>query len=117
MTGLGQQRLGLLDVQRIGLVLELADIRMLVDNLALHGKDFDAVLARIKEFDLPWVGNVIADFGLWQLMVYDPNGVLVELNFKAKDETGATPAIPADRQMGGTFDFDPTAYARFEEVA
>lgn len=84
-----------------------------VDHLALHGQDFDKVLERIKAFDLPWVGNVIADFGLWQLMVYDPNGVLVELNFKARDEACPTPVIPSQNQMGGAFAFEPSAYARF----
>lgn len=91
------------------------DGRDRIDHLALHARDFERTLAQINSFDLPWVGNVIEGFGLWQLMLYDPSGVLIELNFKALDEAGEAPVIPENRKMGGDFIFESEAYEKFQD--
>lgn len=82
-----------------------------VDHIAFHAKDFEKARSEIEALKVPWCGNVIPDFGLWQLMFYDPNGVLIELNFKADAETCDTPSIPAENKFSlGNF-FEPEAYA------
>lgn len=87
--------------------------RSTVDHIALHAGDFERARGQLESLGLPWCGNVIADFGLWQLMFYDPNGVLIELNFKADAETCETPVIPEDRRMNLNNFFQPDAYLDF----
>lgn len=87
--------------------------RSTVDHIALHATDFGRAREQLEGLDLPWCGNVIADFGLWQLMFYDPNGVLIELNFKADAETCATPVIPEGNRMNLENFFNPDAYAGY----
>lgn len=84
--------------------------RATVDHIALHATDFEGARKQVEELNLPWCGNVIADFGLWQLMFYDPNGVLIELNFKAAAETCETPVIPEGNRLTLQNFFDPRAY-------
>lgn len=87
--------------------------RSTVDHIALHATDFERARGQLESLGLPWCGNVIADFGLWQLMFYDPNGILIELNFKANAETCETPVIPEDRRMNLDNFFQPGAYLDF----
>ncbi len=87
--------------------------RSTVDHIALHATDFERARGQLESLGLPWCGNVIADFGLWQLMFYDPNGILIELNFKANAETCETPVIPEDRRMNLDNFFQPDAYLDF----
>lgn len=84
--------------------------RATVDHIALHATDFERAREELEALGLPWCGNVIADFGLWQLMFYDPNGVLIELNFKAGSETCETPVIPDGKGMTLENFFDANAY-------
>lgn len=86
------------------------EVRSSVDHIAFHATDFERARSRLEGLGLPWCGNVIADFGLWQLMFYDPNGVLIELNFKADAETCDTPVIPDDHHMTLENFFAPEAY-------
>ena len=88
-------------------------IRDTVDHIAFHAQDFATARARVEAFGLPWCGNVIADFDLYQLMFYDPNGVLIELNFRTQDETGDAPVIPEGHTMTLENFFDPEAYTDF----
>lgn len=46
-------------------------------------------------------------------MFYDPNGVLIELNFKAVAETCETPVIPEGNRMNLANFFQPDAYRDF----
>lgn len=84
--------------------------RATIDHIAFHAQDYPQVMASLLERKLPWRGNVIADFGLWQLMFYDPNGVLIEMNFKAAAENCLTPEIPDENQLSQASFFDPEAY-------
>lgn len=84
--------------------------RSTLDHVAFHTSDFEIARRRIEEAGLPWVGNVIPDFGLWQIMLYDPNGVLIELNFKAEDETCEIPVIPQENNFTLENFFSPPIY-------
>jgi len=81
-----------------------------VDHIAFHAKNFNKLKRCIVERKLPWWGNVIVDFGLWQVMVYDPNGVLVELNFKADTENCEAPIIDDNQRISKNMIFEPEKY-------
>lgn len=85
--------------------------RATVDHIAFHATDFETARSQIEGLKVSWCGNVIPDFGLWQLMFYDPNGVLIELNFKADAETCETPVIPDENRFSLDNFFEPEAYA------
>lgn len=56
-----------------------------IDHVALSARGFDA-RALFEEKKLPWRQMNISSFHLWHLFLHDPNGVLVELNFDARQE-------------------------------
>ena len=57
-----------------------------VDHLAFGARGFDAYKQEFQERGLDWRENGIAGFGLWQLFVKDPSGIVIELNFNVGDE-------------------------------
>ena len=57
-----------------------------VDHVAVKAHDYDAMKQRVVELDMPHREFAIPTFGLWQLFVRDPNGVIIELNFTVADE-------------------------------
>ena len=52
---------------------------------------------RFRKFGLEWRENLVPATPLWQLFVYDPNGVQLELTFHAAAENEAAPVIAAQR--------------------
>ena len=56
-----------------------------IDHVALSARGFDA-RALFEEKKLPWRQMNISSFHLWHLFLHDPNGVLVELNFDARQK-------------------------------
>lgn len=59
-----------------------------VDHLAFLARDYDKTKANFVARGVSYRENNIADFGLWQLFVEDPSGVLIELNFPVAGEPG-----------------------------
>jgi catechol 2,3-dioxygenase-like lactoylglutathione lyase family enzyme len=57
-----------------------------VDHLALGAVGFDAFRQKFIDNDLEWRQFAIPSFGLWQLFVKDPSGIIIELNFTAANE-------------------------------
>ncbi len=52
-----------------------------LDHIAFRCTDPEDTLARLGERNIPYTDNKLADAGLWQVFVRDPEGILVELNF------------------------------------
>ncbi len=52
------------------------------DHIAFRGRDAGAMIARLKTGNISFRENLIADINLHQLFVRDPNGILVEMNFR-----------------------------------
>jgi catechol 2,3-dioxygenase-like lactoylglutathione lyase family enzyme len=52
-----------------------------VHHIALDCTGYDAMIARLKKLQQAYQINVIAEIGLRQLFVMDPNGLRLELNF------------------------------------
>jgi catechol 2,3-dioxygenase-like lactoylglutathione lyase family enzyme len=57
-----------------------------VDHLAINARQFDAMRQRLESFALKYRENNIVPFGIWQLFVDDPDGIVIELNFRKADE-------------------------------
>lgn len=63
---------------------------------------------------LHWRENIVPGIGLWQLFVYDPSAVLLELTFAAAAEGGEEPKIPLELPYKARERFfHPEAYAQF----
>ena len=53
-----------------------------LDHIAFRGAEPGPIIARLKARGIAYRENVIADFKLHQLFVRDPNGIMVEMNFR-----------------------------------
>jgi catechol 2,3-dioxygenase-like lactoylglutathione lyase family enzyme len=54
-----------------------------VDHIAFNGADYDTTLERIAARGLDYSLNLLDDIGLRQIFIKDPNGLTLELNFRA----------------------------------
>ena len=52
-----------------------------VHHIALDCTGYDTMIARLDDLQQAYQSNVIAELGLRQLFVMDPNGLRLELNF------------------------------------
>jgi len=54
-----------------------------LDHIAFNASDFDEVRARLVRHGLTVSENLLDEIGLRQIFIHDPNGVPIELNFRA----------------------------------
>lgn len=82
-----------------------------IDHLSLTAVGYHDFIARFKKHDLPWREFEIPGTTYWQLFVYDPSGVQLELTFDGRAEAGAKPDMSPGRKYvaGGSF-FDPAVF-------
>ena len=52
------------------------------DHIAFRGKDASATIARLEARGIAFRENQVRDIGLHQVFVRDPNGIMVEMNFR-----------------------------------
>ena len=57
-----------------------------VDHLAIQARGFDEMREKFEFSGVEYKENNIQDFGIWQLFVNDPDGVIIELNFQRAGE-------------------------------
>jgi catechol 2,3-dioxygenase-like lactoylglutathione lyase family enzyme len=60
-----------------------------LDHIAFRCSDPDALRARLRANDVPYQETAIANFGLLQIFVRDPDGLQLELNFRNEAGQGA----------------------------
>ncbi len=53
-----------------------------LDHIAFRGKDAANTIARLKDNGLSFRENQIREINLHQVFVRDPNGIMVEMNFR-----------------------------------
>jgi catechol 2,3-dioxygenase-like lactoylglutathione lyase family enzyme len=53
-----------------------------LDHVAFRGTDPSATIARLKQNGIAFRENLLRDIGLHQVFVRDPNGIMVEMNFR-----------------------------------
>ena len=82
-----------------------------IDHVSLACSGYHAYVARFRAAQLDWREFLVPGTTLWQLFVYDPSGVQLELTFEGAVEAGAPPDMSAPRvyRAGQSF-FDPHAY-------
>ena len=51
-------------------------------HIAFNGHDAEAMVDRLKARSIVFRENRVEDFGLHQIFLRDPNGVMVEMNFR-----------------------------------
>ncbi len=86
-----------------------------IDHIAVCAVGFEAMRKRCRDFGVPYRERVVPGYPLWQLFVYDPNGVQFELQFhKANEERPGVTVDPENFVKAGEEWFDPAAYERFD---
>jgi catechol 2,3-dioxygenase-like lactoylglutathione lyase family enzyme len=68
-----------------------------IDHVSLSCTGFHAYRARFSLHGLEWREFLVPGTTLWQLFVYDPSGVQLELTFEGSAEAGAPPDMSAPR--------------------
>ena len=85
-----------------------------VDHVSVVCQGYDEFRARFETFGLPYRENVVPATPLWQLFIYDPNGVQLELTFHSGAESRQHLQIPPARQYQARERlFDPAPYRQF----
>jgi catechol 2,3-dioxygenase-like lactoylglutathione lyase family enzyme len=82
-----------------------------IDHLSLTATGFHAFRQRLRAAGIPWREFIVPGTDLWQLFVYDPNGVMLELTFLGTAEGSPVPDLSPGRayEAGSSF-FDPQVY-------
>lgn len=69
-----------------------------VDHFSLNARGYADYRARFAQRGLDWREQAVPGRPLWQLFVYDPNGVMVELIFDSRQEQGPVPETSPERR-------------------
>jgi catechol 2,3-dioxygenase-like lactoylglutathione lyase family enzyme len=82
-----------------------------IDHVSLSCTGYHAYLERIRAHRLDWREFLVPGTSLWQIFVYDPSGVQLEMTFEGSAEQGPAPDMSeARRYRAGTSFFDPARY-------
>ncbi len=82
-----------------------------IDHVSITAVGWNDFRDRFARAGLPWREFLIPGTTYWQLFVYDPSGVQLELTFDAHAEGIATPVVTdAMRYRAGDSFFDRAAY-------
>ena len=68
-----------------------------IDHVSVVCQGYSEFRERFKKFGLEWRENLVPATPLWQLFIYDPNGIQLELTFHAQAEPQAEPTISEAR--------------------
>jgi len=89
-----------------------------IDHLSVVCQGYSAFKERFERYGLPYRENLVPATPLWQLFIFDPNGVQLELTFHSAAEHEGVPAIPQERRYDARERwFQPELYRQFEEAA
>lgn len=89
-----------------------------IDHVSITAHGYHEYRARFERYGLPYREFLVPGRTLWQLFVYDPSGVQLELTFEGLAETGPPPNMTGPRaNVAGKSFFDPAVYAGFAEKA
>ncbi len=82
-----------------------------IDHISLSAVGFQGYRRRIAAAGISWREFIVPHTSLWQLFVYDPNGVLLELTFEGRAEADPAPDLsPGRRYEAGVSFFDAREY-------
>lgn len=66
-----------------------------IDHVAFRCSGLEAMLARLEATGVEFNERQVDDQALYQLFLFDPNGIKVELNFAAQEAAGRRAAVTA----------------------
>jgi catechol 2,3-dioxygenase-like lactoylglutathione lyase family enzyme len=66
-----------------------------IDHVAFRATDLEGMIAHLKGNGIAFKERQVNDQGLYQLFLFDPNGVKVELNFHAAEAKGRKAEVMA----------------------
>jgi len=66
-----------------------------VDHIAFRCTGLSEMMERLKRSQVEFRKRMVDDQGLFQLFLFDPNGVKIELNFANAEARGITPELMA----------------------
>lgn len=85
-----------------------------IDHVSVVCQGYNQFKAKFERFGLPYRENLVPNTPLWQLFVYDPNGIQLELTFHAAAEGGTEPVIgPEKRYAARERWFQSAPYRQF----
>jgi len=84
-----------------------------IDHVSLSCSGFHQFRERFQRFGLEWREFLVPGTSLWQLFVYDPSGVQLELTFEGSAEAGPPPDMSPGRvYVPGSSFFNAATYPR-----
>jgi len=84
-----------------------------IDHISLSCSGFRSYVSRFKVAGLDWREFIVPGTSLWQLFVYDPSGVQLELTFEAGTEGSELPDLsPGRKYVAGASFFDKASYPK-----
>lgn len=82
-----------------------------IDHVTLTCHDYHGFIDRFTAAGLQWREFLVPGTTTWQLFVFDPSGVQLELSFDGSTETGPPPdQSPGRGYVAGSNFFDPATY-------
>ncbi len=66
-----------------------------IDHMAFHCTGLRGMMEHLREKQVEFRQRMVSDQGLFQLFLFDPNGIKVELNFSNAETQGITPELMA----------------------
>jgi catechol 2,3-dioxygenase-like lactoylglutathione lyase family enzyme len=83
-----------------------------IDHISITAIGYNAFRRRLREAGHDWREFLVPGTSLWQMFVYDPNGVQLELTFDGNAEDGPPPDMsPGRRYEPGASFFRPRTAA------
>lgn len=73
-----------------------------IDHVSITATGFHGFIERLKKRDLDRREFNVREAGLWQLFVYDPSGVQLEITFDAARESGPEPDMKSRGYVAGS---------------
>lgn len=70
-----------------------------VDHISIAAEGFDEYTETFARNGIDWRENAIPEAHIWQLMLRDPNGILIELNFDQRKEPANSRGLCGTRQL------------------
>jgi len=84
-----------------------------IDHVSLSCSGYRSYVARFKVAGLDWREFIVPGTSLWQLFVYDPSGVQLELTFESGSEGDEKPVVsPGRKYVAGASFFDKARYPK-----
>jgi catechol 2,3-dioxygenase-like lactoylglutathione lyase family enzyme len=85
-----------------------------IDHISVLAQGYSQFRDRFRQYALDWRENLVPATPLWQLFVYDPSGVMLELTFHGAAENEPVPEIDAAHQyVARERWFRPELYRQF----